>query len=786
MKRLNMGGRDFWSRGVVRLTAGVGALSILALSVTTGSGASATPTTLDSAAVAQMLRPALESASASPSPPASSSNSSSSLSSAPLNIVVGNAVAASSDPSGNLSSPGLFTTTNVSGNGTAKVLVPIGTDNPIDINSFSKLQTENDQIIYNINNSGSEVQHLIASGGKFNGQLPVTFETQLLVNGKKVDPNTATSITGKVELSYVFTNHTDQKQPISFKNAAGEIATKQVDIAIPFSVAYHGTYGNGWANIVAPWANNGFSAGEIVTGGGTLSGPSLTLKITATAYHAKIPTSTVTVIAKDSSGGTIAAKVASAGSKVDQALAGKAVPLLLDVEAGLGAAAGKISSLLQSKIDPLLDLLSGLKLNPAKINALISTAGKDLTKVADVLLGINSVTDAGVAKLAGAINDAASVQNQADLVKLAATLGTVDTALGDAIPLLNKVAGILPEASAAFTTPYAGGYATTICPGGASSCTVGEIVDAYMVDKLTTTCSTGQATNDFWNAGTGPTGNTYALAMQASGAPLSQLQSYIEAQAAASIPDGCTQAATYIQNTINGQVSSLSKLGADIGDLVPLLTVLQTALPRVQAAVLNLANEMPGVRAALDKPCTPTTATGLRNCGLIQGLTIVANENKKATKQLNEGILDLVKTIEPVITNLFNVANALGRAAKPLEGQIDQLPSVIIELAYGPINSFLVGAEGLAGFAAKLTDLASEKAETEKAINKRFVAGDGFPYGAATGGNAATAAVYTFDVSAPTVAGASVQGIAIFAVVVLLLGLAGGVLMQMRSRRRAH
>ncbi len=711
-------------------------------------------------------------------------------------VIVGKAVAISTDAAGTTTSQGLYTATNVSGTGSAKVTVPMGPNKPVDLSSFSWLQKQNGSVVYDVQNSGDQVKQLIASGGQFKGQFPVTFSVELLVNGKRVDPKTATSITGDVELTYNFKNHTNEVTPLTYRDANGNQATINANVAIPFSIALDTTLGSGWANVTAPWANNGFSMGEIVTGGTTMMpsalndwNPNAKLTIKAKAQNAKLSSVNIVLIPMSTKAAVTSglSKGAGAGTKLTQVLEGTGIPLLLEVQGAMGKASGDIAALLKQKVNPILELLSKLSLDPNKANAAVKKGGAVIAGLGDILLGVNAATEGVGAKLSNVLASLSSPDTQKSLDAFVDKLDGLGTNLDLAVEYLPILDAYLQKAAKVLSTQVPEIAVSFVCPGGADSCTVGEAIDAGLVQKLSSTCSVGAATNTLWS------GPAYLAALNKGIAAssgdqktnLTKLRDLLVAQAAAGIPGGCTAAANAMEAAVAGLFGSLGEVGDDLNLLLPLLTTLDKGINDTAAGLKKLSAALPRINAALDRPCGARSVfDNLSDCGMIQLLNLVSNANGAASKQLEQRVTNIVTEIEPMITKLFGIANTLGKAALPLERQLNELPAVINQLAYGNVGQLVTGTEGLAGLAEKLTNAASQQVAVNTAIDTKFNAGVGFPYGAASGGGAATTAVYTYKVAAAKVGIASLAVTAGFAIILLLLCGAAAIWLHLRRRNR--
>ena len=756
------------SERAIKLAAGIGVLSIFALAFGAGQGLAVPPVSqAQTAAVASL--------------PQATANSNQ------LNVTVGKALTISADSDGTPTSKSFAVKTNVSGTGSGVVSVPVGPNRPVDMNSFKPLNVSDNSVIYDIANSNAQVQNLLLSAGQYDNELPVSVKTIVKVNGEEVDANTAVALTGQVEIQWLFTNNTTSKEQISYVNAHGKQVTQSVDVSVPFSIALEGTYGNGWTNIVAPWANSGFSSGQIVTGTGSLSGASTTMTLSGLADKATLPSMQATLVPGDSNAQVTAGvgKVAQVGTDVEKVLTGEAVPLLVSAQAGLGKAAGDISTLLNSKVNPVLDLLSRLRLDPTSINKLLDTAGADLARGGDMLLGINSAVDGGVAELSGALSDLMSPKNQQALDNLIKDLKGLDEILNTAIPALGEVSKALPQAAEVLGTTVPSAVGVFACPKG-NPCTVGEVLEADLLERLSTTCSSGANTNTVYST------NKTALADAiASGkvtgtslADLQQLQTLLDAQAAAADSwdsASCQTGAQTVASGVKGLFGNLGKLGNDLEDLIPLLRTVDDGLGDAVTALTRMNANMPAIRNALDRTCSPANLSNISNCGLVQALTITANADAVASKQLDEGVLALVNTLKAPINQLFGIANDLGRAAKPLKKQIDDIPSLLTTLANGPIGYFAGGAQNLSELATSLTDGASKMVAVNNAVDRKFQAGQAFPYGAATGAGVVTSATYAFTLSAGSTGTAPTVVIMGFALVLLLTGIGSSIWLSRRD-----
>lgn len=772
-------------RGGVKLAAGTSAVAVVAVAAGMGAGVAAQPAGIDGLGVNAALASRAQLA-----PGAATEGGAG-------QVIVGKAVAISADPAGKALAKGLYTATNVAGSVSEKVKVPVGTTRPADISSISPLTTEGDSIVYDLNNSGDEVQTLVASGGQFKGELPVTLTVDLKVNGKQVDPTAATSITGDVELTYNFQNNTNRVEAIAYKDSKGRERVKNMNIAVPFNLSFDATFAKGWAQLAAPWANSGFSSGQLVTGSSLMmpsplngGNPNGQLKITGVAEDAVLPAANILVTPTSINGSvtSVLGKVASEGSKVDQLLAGKALPLLIQVQDEIGAASGTVAGLLETKINPILNLLSKLRLDPAKANALVEKGGADVAALGDVLLGANAATSDAAARVAELSASITSGKSQAQIEAVIAGIDKADSEFATVLPLLAKAAAGLAKVNDVLAYKITGAKAYLICPKGMVPCTVADVLKDNETGRLPTTCTTAAATNTLWADPQYAAALDQAIAYERKKpgvqSDLTQLKSLLSQQMAGPMPAGCVAAANGMGATLNGLVGSLGQVGATINDLLPLLRRINADLDSARAGLVELVAKMPEINRALDNACGATSVfDNLSNCGIVQALRLAAQADADASEELNERVLRIVKAIQPAIDKLFGIANTLGAAAMPLKDKIDQLPALLTQLAYGNVGGFVEDVVGLDQLAEKLSTSSSEAEAASKAIDASFQSGAGFPYGSATGANAQTMAVYEFKLAAAKPAGASVGAAGALALVLMIIGAGAAVWL---GQRRGH
>ncbi|MCH9815381.1 MAG: hypothetical protein K0U64_02870 [Actinomycetia bacterium] len=808
------------SKHALKIVAGIGTLSLIALTATAMTGGN-TGTSAPASAIAA----------------ANATVESNDNVSNDFAVDVGKTLAITTEADGSATAAGLYAATSVAGDGTDTVGVPMGPNRPVNLSSFAPLTTEGESIIYDINNSTPQVQQLVAGGGQFADELPVELEIVLTVDGEEVDPNTATDITGDVELSYNLKNNTAKEETITYTDVNGASQEITTTIAIPFAVHIDVTFGTGWANISAPFANAGFSAGVTLSGDTTMAptaanpDPDGSMTMTARAEGAKLPAAVLRVTPQNTEGSisSAATPLAKTGASLTNTLEGKALPLLLKTQQGLGNAAIQVDNLLVEKVNPVLNLLSEIQLNPDNVNQLLEEAGTTVGDLGALLLGANSIAENGGVQLATLLADVVSPEAEAALIEVSEALEAVGTGLGEVIPIVEGAAAALEAAGPILTlTPDeilqiqtgdpnitlesavraavnslglpiptrtimasldqlfidATGFAL-IC-GEATPClgetSIGGILDAIALKKLSTTCETGFETTALWAdpayAAALDTGIAEPSTSPADKALLTRLKNLLNAQETALASENkaaCVRAAEEIEKTLEDLFGELTTVGEGLADLVPLLTSLATGAENAGQGLAELAAQMPAIREALTRGCAATSPLeDLSDCGLIEALTITSAANAVGAAALQGGIADLILTIEPVVDDLFGIVNRLGDAAPQIEQTLALIPTLISQIAYGNVGAFVEGVTDLGTFGAKLTNGAEKEVAVNAAIDKYFDEGAGFPYGKATGNDVATSAVYTFELAAPAKATASTTARALFALLLLLVGAAGG------------
>lgn len=765
----------------MRAAAGVVALCLIAAVVFGGSQLAMSRTPVEAAMEQSGSIPTTLPTPSGTTDPTSMLGGSSNSNSAPdpdaFTVQVDKIVAIAAEANGSAKYTSTYAQTSATGSGSTTVTVPVGTPNPVNLTSFSKLDTDGDSIIYPIETSGTGVSQQIAGAGPYNQSLPVGVDIKLKVNGEEVDPNSATSFSGRVELTYNFINNTASTETLSYKDADGNVQQSQHTIAVPFSVGYTATFNKGWANINAPWAQGGFSSGLTLTGSTTLKptifnkyNPNASLSLTADTENASLPSAQIKFQAVSATGETTISKAGEEAGKITNFLE-KAVPMLAGVQSAVGKGASLVAKLLKTKVDPILKLISRLHVNPKKWQGYLTEGGGLLQEGGDELLQINALLYKYGGLAAKTIATASGPAAQKQLSTVITLLEGAEVLAPDLVKQMTQFAALITEATGFLGTAVPALVNTYVCPSSTPKCTWGQALQASTVDQLPTTCTTPIATNTLWGGGPYPTGSvqsalnwaiTSSSLSSANKAILTTLKNNLIAQQATPVPGGsqgaCTATATSVMNQMDGLLAVLGTLSTALTDLIPLINELSAQLPTVINGLQTLLNRMPAINENM------TNAARL--------LSDTSTKDYRAIDILNSGVKEAIADLRPVIDKVAQTANLLGAAALPLEARLDALPSVINELGNGTLGFFVGEVKDLASLGNNLTVAANEMAAASEATNKKFASGVGFPYGNATGKDTTTSGAYLFTVASAEQSSVTYWPTVVFAIVMLIIGAA--------------
>lgn len=402
-----------------------------------------------------------KSGSASASPSSSSSGSSAFTSNNPadnqLSVTVGKAVSITTDAAGTPSLKAFVLNTQVSGEGTGKLIVPVGSNSATNTGGFGGLTVENNSIIYNIDSEGAQVQNLHASGGVFPGTPAVSVQISTWIDGKPVNPNDMYNITGNVDIEYKISNNTARSTPITYVNTAGETVTTNMDIPVPFGASFAAVFGNGWGNIVAPWADTGVSpTGQELDGTAILFPPLganvTTLKVTARADNATLPSATITAIPINLgqiAGGAILNILPGATSGVEKinGLLGSAPQKLVFYQQMIQKYVAEAAKIDSQTVNPLVKTVESINITSKEIDDAVDLAA-DAVDIFSLYVTANQYL-AALDKVAATDLSKAFITAANLATKLDASLQTVEDELKTYEPILNFIIGVInnPEFS---------------------------------------------------------------------------------------------------------------------------------------------------------------------------------------------------------------------------------------------------------------------------------------------------------------------------------------------------
>ncbi len=362
-----------------------------------------------------------------------------------LNVVAGETVALTTDQAGSATAFDMyFASGQVSGSGSGELVIPTGPDS-----SETKQLTS----------QPGQVSNYMVVGGLYSGQMPITVETTLKVNGEEVDANEGYNLNGDVEITYTVHNHTSRKQEISYQNAAGETVTTVADIPVPFGDSMSVKFGPGW-DITDPG-----SASMNIDGNGTslsatlvlfpilegvVGGTTQSLVVKARAQNANLPETkhTAVPVKLDRFFGGLAFELVPGienklltplGNTVDSALG-----QVLQVANLISAYLEGFSTLDQNYIDPLVQEIEGIPTNPRPIVREMQALADGLTDLAQVL----QVNAGAKDQLAGLLTAISRVVGR-DLVDtvewLATFVGELGPAAGEAGDAVGDLLKLLQE-----------------------------------------------------------------------------------------------------------------------------------------------------------------------------------------------------------------------------------------------------------------------------------------------------------------------------------------------------
>ncbi|MEI8081150.1 MAG: hypothetical protein WCI74_04820 [Actinomycetes bacterium] len=690
----------------------------------------------------------------------------------PLKVTVGKAVSITTDAAGK---PGplvqLVTNTQVSGVGSGTVTIPVGTDHVTNQTKLGTVPTSNKSMIYDVTSNSNQVQNLLASAGTYSGPQAVSLEVQAWVDGQPVDPDAMTNVTGNVKINYVLTNNTAVDTPLTYKNAAGETVHETVPVPVPMGASFMTVYGNGWADLNAPWANTGISpTGQELTGTAILFPPlgssKVTLSVTARAEHASLPSSTTTAVPIDLS--TLAKGalpvLTNQGSMAVADINGILGPVpsdLLTYQNLLSQFAALIGELDAKTVQPMVNKINGVQVPTKLLNTAVVAASKGVGLAGDYLIlsGLLAKVDAIAAGAAADLSRKAGVSLPAAAKKmdaLAAALAEMTQPDGKLIKTLVEIENMIIKLGA--LTPEV----TALLYPVKASC-------PYLA---TTNGATANAQSALANAITG-------------GYALGPLQTALNKQASAAsilpVPDPIAATNAALANCAK-DVQAIVTLFTNMGNIddSPIAKAIRemifglqelgtTKIPAAAAKINKLGVDIEGHASSLD------------HVQLL--LRQVAAADATAGAEFKEILAPAVFSLKNYITPLQKLLGVVQHLATMLGGAVAAAPTIL--------DKFAADLGGLSALALKASDLTAGMTNKLAVLNasmqtmvSRAAAGDAVPYGNATGsaGNVQTLAAWQINQNPAGNFGK--DGAINFGIALLMFVIAGGVGTAMYVRNK--
>jgi hypothetical protein len=303
-----------------------------------------------------------------------------------LDVAVGTTVAATTDQKGNVSPFNLFIVNGqVSGVGSGVVAVPVGPDK---------------DSTFEFDNEAGQVQNITQFEGLFAGEIPVELSTEVTVNGEEIDPDEAYDLTGDVVIKYKFLNKTNRKQDITFTDLYGKTTTKKAKIPVPFGATFKVPFGDGWFIN----ESKGMQQSSIPTGvelnatvmnfpiiPGSVGSTEEVLKVKARAEGARLPSTLASYVAVDLStfaNGLALNLIPGVESKalgpINSILDG-AVGQVYAIANEIGGFAGALETLNTQALDPILNDISTVNIDPNALTANLESLATGITDLGGLM-----------------------------------------------------------------------------------------------------------------------------------------------------------------------------------------------------------------------------------------------------------------------------------------------------------------------------------------------------------------------------------------------------------------
>ncbi len=703
-----------------------------------------------------------------------------------LLVTVGKAVSITTDATGKPSLVQLVTNTQVSGNGSGKVLVPVGTTKPKDSAGFAPLSTKGDSIVYDVNSTAGEVKNLHASGGAYKGPVAVSLKTEAWLDGKSINPNDLVNVTGNVKIDYVITNNTSKKETLTYTNASMQQVTTDLDLPVPMGAAFSSTYGNGWADLRAPWAQTGISpSGQQLSGTAVLfppiGGATQTLTVEARAQNATLPGASITAIPINLStvaGGILMGplpKTAEHYIQVGYGLVGTVEQKLLFYQSMLAKYSGVVADINRQYVEPLVAQIASLpQFTEGQLNGYVDQAAEGLDDLAALMTVNQQIAnfDALMAKFVA--NGLTELQAKKVLPAILKLLSQIDSALAKLQPVVAQIVTALEDPATQANLKLA---LTTLA------------------NDLSPACAAANETNFDYGTDPGSGGKAALIAAIAAlpgNSDLATLQKDLDAEVTDANGNAFTTCGALLLTP--GVTAGLLKLAGNLPAIVTGLQAMQgymvTAakwLPIIVQKLTALNNNLPAYVKMLDNPNCPTAITELialyksggipgvlTKCGAVQVLTVIGQANGGVSTLLKEKVEPFVLKLKKYVPDVVKY-EALAKKYAPMIGDaVAGAPALMDEYA-----ALLGGYASQAGKAGATIEKLGDKLGAINAsfvvMNNRAAAGEAIPYGNATGPNTTTLGAWQISMNGAATSKETSQNVIGIAIALLLFLITGGV-----------
>lgn len=744
-----------------------------------------------------------------------------------LKVVIGKTVALTTDQAGKKTPFNLMLINGqISGSGSGQVKIPTGPDSAKTVDVQSK---------------PGQVQNLLDLGGSYNGDLPVTISTAVKVNGKDVDPNKAYGLNGDVEVTYTFVNHTARKQKITYKDIYGDQVTKETEIPVPFGNSFSVNFGEGWS----VKDTGGMSADVTPTGTalgtsvilfpiieGVVGGTTQTVTVKAQADNASLPSTKNTMVPVQL-GSYMGGILVELEPAIQQSLMEPLNSVVGDVAGNIFSLASLISgytggfeSLATNYIDPLVKEVDQVNVNPKQLTAGLTRLGSGLEDLGGLMVANQAAQD----RVAGIVRALARAVGT-NVPELVEWLGNVVEELG---PGATQGAKGLRDLKTMLDGLNFGGLAAASATMDTACTGVGPTADfyGYQGNVLQSGGKGANSLNDVLDANTNYWNPSKTPAWVKT---LRGLQAALDNQAAGTlIPKSLWLTLNGPLNPLPANITEMLQAPAcqTVGTIADNIAPLAASWPTLGPVVGELATALDALAAIAKSP----EAAKVYNTtlGALQRLSkLLSNDQCTVSEVINPivnainryGASGISSHIEEVLAGVFNrcglaqiieyfgdVDALIGRALSAL-GQIvlaarADVPTIakgvdgvkgltdVVGAAFDAIPG--VGAEvgnliagggelvegGGTDLISKLSSYTAELGATMNAMNERVLAGDGAPYGAATGvpGTVTmTAYQITMEEAAPNSRNWSTS--LILAIIFLIVGVGVGTVIYRRHRK---